>query len=124
MWPAGRGLGMPGVRLLPGMAPLEAAASKHRQLYMRAMGQVLVDGHPSVNLVAMYSLDGQGADRNVFSNTWSHYVARPRSAPLRVVGAAFHLSLPLISGQPAGRCAPGCVHAPHLPSAWPACASA
>lgn len=81
-------------------------------------------GHPSVNFVAMYSLDGQGKDRNVFSNTWTHYVAKPRSAPLKVVGAAFHLSLPLISGQPAGRCALDCVHAPRLPAAWSASASA
>ena len=80
---------------------------------------MLVDGHASINFVAMYSLDGQGKDRNVFSNTWTHYVAKPRSAPLKVVGAAFHLSLPLISGQPAGRCAPECVHPPRLPSRLP-----
>ena len=75
-----------------------------------------MDGHPSVNLVAMYSLDGQGGDRNVFSNTWTHFVAKPRSVPLKVVGAAFHLSLPLICGQPAGRCVLAC--APWLPPAW------
>ena len=95
---------MPDERRLPCTAA-DTAACKCQCPNARGAGQVLLDGHPSVNFVAMYSLDGQGADRNVFSNTWSHYVAKPKSTPLKVVGAAFHLSLPLISGQPAGRCA-------------------
>ncbi len=92
--------------------------SKHRS-DAGAMGQVLVKSQPSVNLVAMYSLDGQGADRNLFSNTWSHFLARPLACPLRVVGAAFHMTLPLISRQPAGRCARSTVRTRWLPAAWP-----
>ncbi|KAK9839831.1 hypothetical protein WJX81_004890 [Elliptochloris bilobata] len=65
--------------------------------------KVLVNGRPSINMVAMYSLDGQGKDRNLFSNTWSHFLAKPASFPLKVVGAAFHMALPLISSERSGR---------------------
>ena len=48
----------------------------------------LVDGKPSLNFVAMYSLNGQPS-YNFFANEFSTFVELPSSGPLKILGAAF-----------------------------------
>ena len=39
--------------------------------------KILIDGAPSVNFHVMYSLDGQGSNRNFFFNTFSNVIPSP-----------------------------------------------
>ena len=63
--------------------------------------KILIDQHPSVNLLVMNSLDGQGKDRNFFKNEFSHILPKPNKIELRIIELYFkafvssprHLSL-------------------------------
>lgn len=47
-----------------------------------------IDSKPSMNFVAMYSLEGQ-PEYNFFANEFSTIVSAPNSGPLKILGAAF-----------------------------------
>ena len=62
--------------------------------------KILVDGKPSKNFQVMYSLDGQGKNRNFFANTMTNIVAPPRAIPLKILANAFALALKFLSNAP------------------------
>ena len=73
-------------------------------------------------MVALNSLAGQGADRNVFSKSMSNVLPKPDSVPSFILTGAFSLAItslhstdkdPFIDHHPADRCA--CTRAPGLP---------
>lgn len=49
----------------------------------------MVDGAPSENLIAMFSLDGQGDNSNFFANTFSNIVSEPNNQALKVLKLIF-----------------------------------
>ncbi len=68
----------------------------------------------SKNMVALNSLDGQHADRNVFSLPMSNVLPKPQSVPSVILNGAFAVSItslhstdkdPFIDHDPADRCA-------------------
>jgi hypothetical protein len=50
----------------------------------------LIDGKPSANFMAMYSLEGQPS-YNFFLNNFSNWVQKPTSVPLKILASAFAL---------------------------------
>eukprot|EP00877_Chromochloris_zofingiensis_P011191 jgi/Chrzof1/6325/Cz18g04100.t1 len=65
--------------------------------------KVLIDGRPSVNFHAMYSLDGQGSDINFFEHTFTNRLGKPDGLVVKALGALFHAALPHVSDDPRGR---------------------
>lgn len=63
--------------------------------------KVLVNGKPSINMFAMFSLDGQGPDYNFFKNTFTNFVPDAKSIALKVGSRAFHEA---IEDLPGGDC--------------------
>ncbi|HAZ11197.1 MAG: hypothetical protein A2X86_08505 [Bdellovibrionales bacterium GWA2_49_15] len=59
----------------------------------------LVDGHPSLNIMAMYSLDGQGEDRNYFSNPFTTTIGEPSSPFLKLPLRAFSKAVKLFNSD-------------------------
>jgi hypothetical protein len=51
--------------------------------------KLFVDGEPSVNLLAMYSVDGQGASHNTFQETFSTSIADAVGLPEKTLGKLF-----------------------------------
>jgi hypothetical protein len=51
--------------------------------------KMFVDGKPSQNFVAMYSLDGQAKDYNFFANSFSNIVPSPKNPALKILEKAF-----------------------------------
>jgi hypothetical protein len=61
--------------------------------------KVLIDGpNPSLNIISMFSLDGQGNNKNFFENNFWNIINGPTSLPLKLLAKAFALSLRLIPG--------------------------
>ena len=57
----------------------------------------LRDGQDSANLVAVYSVDGQGDNWNFFANTISNHGVDPQSSMLKALGQYFSLLTPYIN---------------------------
>lgn len=51
----------------------------------------LVDGIPSLNIVVMNNLEGQGQNRNFFANDFSNKIPGPRTLPLRILEGIFKM---------------------------------
>jgi hypothetical protein len=70
--------------------------------------KLLVNGAPSANLVAMYSLEGQGGDWNFFSHEHSNFIPNPPATniALGLLAGAFKLAAKVttvVSVAPLGR---------------------
>jgi hypothetical protein len=65
--------------------------------------KMFVDGLPSVNFHAMYSLDGQGTEYDFFKNPFTTHVAAPKRTVLKVLAYFFRRSFPVISDRVQGR---------------------
>ena len=61
--------------------------------------KALVDGKPSVNFHAMYSLDGQGNYPDFFANTFTTHVEPPERNLLKVLAFFFKRAIPFISND-------------------------
>jgi hypothetical protein len=82
-----------------GLARLSLA--KQAGSFTPGMGlKILVDQQPSVNFQVMYSLDGQGDDRNMFENKFTNVVEAPKSFILKPLGIAFENAVQALSGNP------------------------
>ncbi len=62
--------------------------------------KALIDGEPSVNFIAMYSLNGQGDDRNFFSNAFCTKIPEPRGIVLKLGALAFRNALRFVPNAP------------------------
>ena len=72
-----------------GLARLSLAAKPTADTSVPGIGiKFLVDGKPSLNFVAMYSLDGQPT-YNFFANSFTTVISPPSSGVLKILGAAF-----------------------------------
>ncbi len=65
--------------------------------------KIFVDGEPSMNFHAMYSLDGQGDNLHFFENTFTTKIDKPKSLLLKVLAYFFNMSLQQISQNPKER---------------------
>jgi hypothetical protein len=75
-----------------GLARLSLAGDPDVLGFTPGMGlKILVDGRPSVNLQVMYSLDGQGENKNFFQNTFSNNIPAPKSLLLKPLAFLFSL---------------------------------
>ncbi|XP_055349351.1 uncharacterized protein LOC129596178 [Paramacrobiotus metropolitanus] len=61
--------------------------------------KLFVRNHPSLNIIAMFSLDGQGTNRNFLQNPFWNVIAGPSSLALKILAKAFALSLHLLPGD-------------------------
>jgi len=62
--------------------------------------KLLIDEqHPSVNFQVMYSLDGQGNNRNIFENEFKNVIDPPSSFILKGLGQAFELAIRCLPGR-------------------------
>lgn len=60
--------------------------------------KVLIDGKASQNIIAMFSLDGQGKDKNFFANTFWNIIDDPTGFAEKLLAKAFRLALQLLPG--------------------------
>lgn len=65
--------------------------------------KVFVDGGPSVNFHAMFSLDGQGTDTNIFKNSFTTAVSSPHRRPVQLLAFFFKRAIASISRDPSDR---------------------
>ena len=65
--------------------------------------KIFVNGEPSVNFQVMYSLEGQGDDRNFFENKFSNVITLPTGFALRLLGGVFESAVKSLSSDPAER---------------------
>ncbi|KAG5185879.1 hypothetical protein JKP88DRAFT_310977 [Tribonema minus] len=65
--------------------------------------KILVDGRPSVNFHAMYSLDGQKSDGATFRHPFTTHVDPGRALKIKAGALLFRIALPSISDDPAAR---------------------
>jgi hypothetical protein len=65
--------------------------------------KLFVDDEPSINIHAMLSLDGQGADKWFFRNALSTEIPSSPQWTVRMFAKLFSRALPLVSQDPAGR---------------------
>jgi hypothetical protein len=65
--------------------------------------KILLDGKPSVNMFALNSLDGQGANKNFFEKTLSTVLPDSSSVKLQFVTSVFSHALKTLPGGPNGR---------------------
>lgn len=85
-----------------GILRLSEAVNSKPWTYGMGM-KILIDGKPSVNFHAMFSLDGQGDDTNFFSNSFTTHVESPQRTLLKILAYSFHRALPFISKNPNNR---------------------
>jgi len=82
-----------------GLARLSLA--KQSGSFTPGMGlKLFVDYKPSINFQVMYSLDGQGEDRNFFVNKFSNIIDPPSSFILKQLGNAFDWAINALSDNP------------------------
>jgi hypothetical protein len=62
--------------------------------------KALVDGQPSINFLANFSLDGQGSDRNFFRNALCTQIPEPRGWILKQGARAFRHALTTFADAP------------------------
>ncbi len=73
-----------------GLVRISAAVNPDQFAFTPGMGlKFLVDGKPSENIIAMYSLDGQGDNRQPFANTFSNVIDDPSSFALKALKTIF-----------------------------------
>lgn len=65
--------------------------------------KIFIDGHPSVNFHAMYSLDGQDATTHFFEHEFTTSVPEPKRIPVKFLAYLFQRALKLISPDPQKR---------------------
>ncbi len=83
-----------------GLARL-SIASPSTSNYIPGMAlKLMINGEASTNLVAMYSLDGQGSDRDFFAHSFSTVVALPKSRVLKIGAALFRKALRRVPNAP------------------------
>jgi hypothetical protein len=85
-----------------GILRLSRAVNSKPYTYGLAL-KALIDGKPSINFHAMYSLDGQGDDFDFFSNTFSTTIDPPKRSLLKIIAFFFHQSLSIVSKDPNNR---------------------
>ncbi|OWA53595.1 hypothetical protein BV898_18016 [Hypsibius exemplaris] len=67
--------------------------------FIPGMGfKALLDGKPSVNFHTLFSLDGQGANRNYFHNNMSSVISPPSSFAVALASKFFEMALILLPG--------------------------
>ena len=62
--------------------------------------KILIDGQPSQNFQLMWSLDGQGTDRNMFTHPLTNAPPEPTTIPVKAVDVAFKAALALLPASP------------------------
>jgi hypothetical protein len=62
--------------------------------------KILTAGGPSVNIMVMPSLDGQGSDANPFRLPHNSKLTPPNALPLKILGRFFEAALGLVPGRP------------------------
>ena len=68
--------------------------------------KLFVDGQPSANIIAMYSVNGQGQDPNIGTHTFSNIVGEPKGWFLKLAGERFNMTVTdpkILSAAPAAR---------------------
>jgi hypothetical protein len=58
--------------------------------------KLLVDGNPSVNMVAMYSVDGQGDNQNFFEHPFSNKIPAADTFATKLLEKAFRLAINML----------------------------
>ncbi len=64
--------------------------------------KILVDGKPSLNFQVMYSLDGQGEDKNFFAHSFSNVIPPPSPNNKKLILIAPHFQEAVDKQQPSG----------------------
>lgn len=90
------GIFRPGQR--PAVIRPSLAAVNEKNFIPGTAVKVLLDGRPSANMFALYSLDGQGENFNYFANTFTTTIPDPSSFALSVLSKAFALALYALPG--------------------------
>ncbi|OWA54103.1 hypothetical protein BV898_18520 [Hypsibius exemplaris] len=81
-----------------GLARLSLAKEDYEN-YTPGMGlKILIDGQQSQNLQVMWSVDGQGTNKNFFHNTFSNIIPPPQSFALKVLSKAFDGAIEMLPG--------------------------
>ncbi|XP_055331025.1 uncharacterized protein LOC129583293 [Paramacrobiotus metropolitanus] len=60
------------------------------------------DGQESANIIAMFSVDGQGKDFNFFAKNFSNFIPNGKSAFQLQLGPKFEAAIPLLEAGPKG----------------------
>jgi len=81
-----------------GLARLSLAKYDMNEFTPGGAFKFFVDGKPSLNIIAMFSLDGQAKNRNFFANTFWNVITGPSSIPLKLLARAFASAIALIPG--------------------------
>jgi hypothetical protein len=82
-----------------GVLRLSTAAPNSEDFTPGMALKFMIDQKPSSNLVAMYSLNGQGADLNFFSNSFRTTIAAPQGIALKIGAAVFERALDLVRDE-------------------------
>lgn len=76
-----------------GIARLSIAADPKNASFTPGMGlKFLIDGKPSLNVLAMPSLDGQEDNQDFFANSFTTHIAEPRNPLLKILSWWFSLT--------------------------------
>jgi hypothetical protein len=76
-----------------GLARLSVAADPNVVSFTPGMGlKFLIDGQPSLNVLAMPSLDGQGDNPDFFAYSFTTHIAEPQNPLLKILGWWFSLT--------------------------------
>ncbi|OWA54102.1 hypothetical protein BV898_18519 [Hypsibius exemplaris] len=83
-----------------GLARLSLAKEDYQE-YTPGMGlKILIDGQRSQNFQVMWSVDGQGTNKNFFHHTFTNIIPPAQSFTLRMISAAFTKAIALLPGSP------------------------
>ena len=83
-----------------GLARLSIAVPASNNFTPGMAVKLFIDGQPSTNFVAMYSLDGQGSDNGFFSHSFSTAIDEPRGLSLKILAHFFSEALKKVDHPP------------------------
>ena len=81
-----------------GIARLSLAKQDYTNFTPGMALKMLVDGERSQNFQVMYSVDGQGTNKNFFANKFSNIIPSPQSFTLKLLGKAFEAAIERLPG--------------------------
>ncbi|OWA54098.1 hypothetical protein BV898_18516 [Hypsibius exemplaris] len=82
-----------------GFARLSLAKEDYENFSPGMALKILIDGQRSQNLQVMWSVDGQGTNKNFFHNRFSNIIPPPTSFALKVLGKAFDKAIDRLPGS-------------------------
>jgi hypothetical protein len=82
-----------------GIARLSLALQDDNNFTPGMAVKILINGKPSINLIAMFSVNGQGKNKNFFEKVFTNYIPPAQGIVLKALAIAFREAIRMLPGD-------------------------